>query len=52
MIYQPMLEEDLISKDPNASDPEAYRFCSKFLINALLALSCVSELPTFSKHNA
>ena len=52
MIYQPMLEEDLISKNPNAADPDAHRFCSKFLINGLLALSCVSELPPFPKCDA
>lgn len=51
MIYQPMLEEEMGSKDPDASDPNAHRFCSRFLINGLLALSCVGEFMTLLQHD-
>ncbi|CAI6336051.1 unnamed protein product [Periconia digitata] len=44
LIYQPMVEEHLSSKDPHVSDTHERRFCSRFLINALLALSCLYAL--------
>jgi hypothetical protein len=43
LMYRPLFEHDLASMDPYASDPRKRRFCTPFLVNALLALSCVSE---------
>ena len=37
-IFRPLFEEDLSNNDPQTTTP----FCSSFLVNALLALSCVS----------
>lgn len=42
MMYRPMFEEDLTSGPlPNDNTPRL-QFCSAFLVNALLAMSCVS----------
>jgi hypothetical protein len=42
MIYRPLLEEDLAQADPNDDGVETHTYCSRFLVNALLALACVS----------
>ncbi|KAH7014447.1 nitrate assimilation regulatory protein nirA [Microdochium trichocladiopsis] len=40
-VYRPILEEDIATAESFFSDIEAGRFCSRFLINALLAASCL-----------
>ena len=40
-IYRPIFEEDAVSLDPNAADHVPGAFCARFLVNALLAASCV-----------
>ncbi|KAG4292508.1 hypothetical protein FPRO06_11996 [Fusarium proliferatum] len=40
-IYRPMFERDLVTMDPNLADNGCGSFCSRFLVNALLALSCL-----------
>jgi hypothetical protein len=40
-IYRPVFEEDILSLDPSSADSDSGAFCSKFLINAILAVSCV-----------
>ena len=42
-FYRPIFEEDVISIDPNSADDHADEFCSPFLVNALLAASCVRQ---------
>lgn len=42
MMFRPMFEEDLtLGPSPNDDTPRL-RFCTPFLVNALLAMSCVS----------
>lgn len=41
-LYRPLFEEDLANSDPRMSKDA---FCSPFLVNALLALSCVGSHP-------
>jgi hypothetical protein len=51
IIDRTILEEDLKSLDPSSpswSPPAMLLFCSPFLINALLAVSCVSIIPVLS----
>lgn len=43
-FYRPIFEEDTITMDPHLPDNHPKNFCSRFLINALLAVSCVSQL--------
>jgi hypothetical protein len=40
-LFRPMFEEDLVN-DPQVSNRDSHAFCSPFLVNALLALGCVS----------
>lgn len=42
-LYRPLFEEDLADSAPQDSGPSTDAFCSSFLVNALLALSCVGE---------
>jgi hypothetical protein len=43
LLCKPMFDEDLMSLDPTLwSDPSRLSFCTPFLVNALLALGCVS----------
>lgn len=42
MMYRPMFEEDLASGASPNDDTHKLRFCTRFLVNALLAMSCVS----------
>jgi hypothetical protein len=44
MMYRPLFEEDLAQADPDDDSIQSHTFCSRFLVNALLALSCVSFL--------
>jgi hypothetical protein len=44
MMYRPMFEEDLARAGPEDNSAKSHIFCSRFLVNALLALSCVSLL--------
>jgi len=44
IFYRPLFEEDVIAMDPSSADHPG-GFCSRFLINALLAVSCVSWPP-------
>ncbi|KAH8702800.1 hypothetical protein GQ44DRAFT_732683 [Phaeosphaeriaceae sp. PMI808] len=50
LLYQPLFEEDLAAGNPNAHNTDYLCFCSSFLVNALLALSCFYclESVTFS----
>ena len=51
VIDRTMFEEDLKSLDPlppSSSPPDMLLFCSPFLVNALLAVSCVSNVPVLS----
>lgn len=41
-LYRPLLEEDIASMDPASADGDSGSFCTRFLISALLAASCVS----------
>lgn len=41
-VFRPLFEEDLLHGDARASTPDKHTFCSPFLVNALLALGCVS----------
>jgi hypothetical protein len=41
-LYRPIFKEDLVTMDSNMADNGCGSFCSRFLVNALLALSCVS----------
>ena len=43
-IYQPIFEEDVVAVDPSLVDDGPNCFCSRFLVNALLAVSCVSHI--------
>ncbi|KAF5023005.1 hypothetical protein F66182_4963 [Fusarium sp. NRRL 66182] len=40
-FHRPIFEEDTINVDPDLADHHPRKFCSRFLINALLAVSCV-----------
>jgi hypothetical protein len=40
-LYRPLFEEDLVNHDPRTGTTNTQAFCSSFLVNALLALSCV-----------
>lgn len=40
-LYRPLFEEDLVNHDPQRRISNTEAFCSSFLVNALLALSCV-----------
>ena len=42
-FYRPIFEEDLVAMHPNLADDQPGDFCSRFLVNALLAVSCVSQ---------
>ena len=44
VIDRTIFEEDLKSLDPPSSQPHALCFCSPFLVNALLAVSCLRSL--------
>jgi hypothetical protein len=44
-LYRPLFEEDLADSAPQTSDPSKDAFCSSFLVNSLLALSCVGDCP-------
>ena len=44
-LYRPLFEEDLADGAPQTSGPSTDTFCSSFLVNALLALSCVGQQP-------
>ncbi|EWZ78317.1 hypothetical protein FOWG_17403 [Fusarium oxysporum f. sp. lycopersici MN25] len=49
-FYRPIFEEDTITMDPHLPDNHPKNFCSRFLINALLAVSCLYTLdPVFFK---
>ncbi|KXJ90100.1 nitrate assimilation regulatory protein nirA [Microdochium bolleyi] len=41
IVYRPILEEDIATAEPSSSDMVTGKFCSRFLINALLAASCL-----------
>jgi hypothetical protein len=42
-LFRPLFEEDLSNHDPQTTNLDSHAsFCSHFLVNALLALSCVS----------
>ena len=47
LIYRPMFEDDLVAMHPYEGDHQKQRFCSPFLVNALLALGCVSTQHSF-----
>ena len=47
LIYRPMFEDDLVAMHPYEDDHQKRRFCSPFLVNALLALGCVSTQHSF-----
>ena len=40
-FYRPIFEEDVTTLDPRPGEDRG-RFCSRFLVNALLAAGCVS----------
>lgn len=42
VIDRDMFERDMRSLDPNSARPPEIAFCTPFLVNALLALACVS----------
>jgi hypothetical protein len=42
-MYRPIFEEDVATMDPASAENNPGSFCSRFLVNALLALSCVSK---------
>lgn len=44
VFYRPLFEEDVAALDPDTAGSRHGHFCSRFLVNALLALSCVSNL--------
>jgi hypothetical protein len=44
VCYRPILEEDVVAMDSRSADHHRGTFCSRILINALLAVSCVSYL--------
>ncbi|OBS23068.1 hypothetical protein FPOA_03631 [Fusarium poae] len=49
-IYRPIFEEDTIALDPSLANNYPRNFCSEFLVNALLAASCLYSLdPAFYK---
>ena len=41
VLYQPIFEKDVARLDPNLANDDPGAFCSRFLINSLLAISCV-----------
>ena len=43
-FYRPIFEEDIVALDPSSDNDRPNQFCSRFLVNALLAASCVSYL--------
>lgn len=43
-FYQPIFEEDVAALDPDSAGDDSGSFCSRFLVSALLALSCVGRL--------
>lgn len=43
LFCRPMLEQDIVDLDPSSDYNASTRFCSQFLINALLAIGCVGE---------
>src|SRR4051794_18509133 len=47
-IFRPIFEEDIAGLDPDSVDNGPGAFCSRFLVNSLLAISCVSR--RFCKH--
>jgi hypothetical protein len=49
LLYRPIFEEDLTKLDPLDTDVRIRRFCSPFLVNALLALSCVCYYSPFPR---
>ena len=46
-FYRPIFEADVVARDPQSADDHQGGFCSQFLINALLAVSCASYLPSY-----
>ncbi|XEV04549.1 hypothetical protein FSHL1_009836 [Fusarium sambucinum] len=49
-IYRPIFEEDTIAIDPHLANNYPQNFCSAFLVNALLAASCLyTPDPAFFK---
>ena len=42
-VYRPIFEQDLVATHPDLADQQSNGFCSRFLVNALLAASCVSQ---------
>lgn len=42
LFCRPMLEQDIVDLDPCSEGEASKSFCSQFLINALLAIGCVS----------
>ena len=42
-FYRPLFEEDIVTIDPKSTNEYADEFCSQFLVNALLAASCVRQ---------
>lgn len=47
-LFRPLFEEELCNNDPQAGGLDSHAFCSPFLVNALLALSCVSTYTPWS----
>ncbi|KAF4991467.1 hypothetical protein FDECE_14037 [Fusarium decemcellulare] len=41
VFYRPIFEEDVVSMDPSLADRQPGSFCTRFLVNALLAASCL-----------
>ena len=46
LFYRPIFEENLVGLDPDSANDDPGAFCSRFLVNALLAVSCVSCTPS------
>ncbi|RKK65283.1 hypothetical protein BFJ69_g16424 [Fusarium oxysporum] len=44
VCYRPILEEDVVAMDSRSADHHRGTFCSRILINALLAVSCLYTL--------
>src|SRR5687768_4590002 len=42
LLYRPIFEGDVVALDPDTAGGHPAHFCSRFLVNALLAISCVS----------
>ncbi|KAH8646316.1 fungal-specific transcription factor [Xylariales sp. PMI_506] len=43
-VYRPIFEEDVVYKNPKSANQEPGTFCTPFLVNALLAVSCLYTL--------